>query len=62
VTKTPSVYNLITGTGSPLIRFDNLFQYNDSKLRDLPDTNRGPGLFQRFNARTETKLILILTF
>ena len=75
VSKTPSVFNLITG--SPLIRFDNLFQNNDGKLRDLPDTNpkyiqksiphlsgftRGPGLFQRFNVRTKTKLNLILIF
>jgi len=31
-----------------------------SRASDFPVTNRGPELFQRFNVRTEIKLILIL--
>ena len=33
---------------------------NDSRCSGPPVINRGPELFQRFNVRTETKLILIL--
>ena len=41
------------------IRSPNELDLNRIDL--IPLINRGPGLFQRFNVRTEMRLILILT-